>query len=416
MRYWSLSPPPHASRKSSQWPPLRRRPLKNTSMPSPLLAYARSLWQAEPPDQLGDFAELLRLSQGLKLLEALVLDLPDALAGDVEGPPHLVERARMLAAEPVAELEHAALAVGEVLEGLLQRLLGEQLGGALEGGLGTLIGDELAELRLLLVADRLLEGDRRLGGALDRVDLLRLDPGDLGDLLRGRLAAELGDQLALRAADLVELLDDVDRDADRARLVGQRASDRLADPPGRVGRELEALAVVELLRGTHQAERALLDQVEERKPLVAVVLGDRDDQAQVGLDHLLLRVEVTALDPAREVDLLLGGEQPDLADVLQEQLKGVGGHVRLEVDRRLGLAAPALVRRALDLRRGDGRIDLLDDLDLGLLEEAVELLDVRLVEIDLGDGGLDLGKRQDAHLLPLQEQTLDLFELLQIYD
>ena len=65
---------------------------------------------------------------------------------------------------------------------------------------------------------------------------------------------------------------------------------------------------------------------------------------------------------------------------------------------------------------GDGRVDLLDELDLGLLEEAVQLLDVGLVEIDLGDGGLDLGERQDADLLPLEQQALDLFEFLQIYD
>src|SRR3954447_15009376 len=366
--------------------------------------------------RLGDVAQLLRLGQRLQLLERLVLDLADALARDVERAPDLVERARVLAAEAVAELEDAALAVGEVLQRLAQRLFCEDLRGALVRRLGALVGDELAELRLLLVADRLLEADRGLRGALDRVDLLGVDPGDVGDLVGGRLAAELGDQLALGAADLVELLDDVDGDADRARLVGERTGDRLADPPGRVRRELEALAVVELLRGAHEAERALLDEVQEREALVAVVLGDRDDQAQVGLDHLLLRVQVAALDLAREVDLLLGREQPDLADVLEEQLEAVRGHVRLEVDRRLGLAAPALVRRTLDLRRGDGGVDLLDDLDLGLLEEAVELLDVRLVEVDLGDGGLDLGERQDAHLLPLQEQSLDLFELLQIYD
>src|SRR5215208_439680 len=361
-------------------------------------------------------AELLGLRERLQLLERLVLDLADALARHVERAAHLVQGAGMLAAESVAQLEHAPLAVREVLQRLAQRLLGEDLGGALVGRLGTLVGDELAELGLLLVADRLLQRDRRLRRALDRVDLLGIDAGDIGDLLRGGLAAELRDELALRAADLVELLDHVDRDADRARLVGERAGDRLADPPRRVGGELEALAVVELLRGADEAERALLDQVQEGKALVAVVLGDRDDQAQVGLDHLLLRVEVAPLDAAREVHLLLRCEQADLPDVLQEQLKGVGRHVRLEVDRRLGLAAAALVGRALDVRRGDGRIDLLDDLDLGLLEEAVELLDVRLVEIDLGDRGLDLGERQNAHLLPLEQQTLDLFELLQIYD
>src|SRR6185369_7242148 len=162
--------------------------------------------------------------------------------------------------------------------------------------------DKLAELGLLLVADRLLERDRRLRGALDRLDLVGRDARVVGDLLGGGLAAQLRDELALGAADLVELLDDVDRDADRARLVGERTGDRLADPPRRVGRELEALAVVELLRRADQTERALLDEVEERESLVPVVLRDGDDEPQVRLDHLLLRIEVAALDPLGEID------------------------------------------------------------------------------------------------------------------
>src|SRR5262245_45858517 len=345
-------------------------------MCSPLLAVSARGAYATGEAGLSDFAELLRLSQGLKLLEALGLDLPDPLAGDVEGPADLVQGPRMLAAEPVTQLEHAALAIGEVLQGLLQRLLGEQLGGTLEGGLGTLIRDELAELRLLLVADRLLERDRRLRRPLDRVDFLGLDAGDLGDLIRGRLAAQLGDQLALRATDLVELLDDVDRDADGPCLVGECAGDRLADPPGRVGRELEALAVVELLGGAHQGNGPLLDQVEEGQALVPVVLGDRDDEAKVRLDHLLLRVEIPALDLLRQVDLLGRREQPDLADVLEEELQGIGGHVRLQVERLLALATTLAVG-PLGLGRGLlRRIEVLDQLDAVLLEVSVEVLDV----------------------------------------
>src|SRR4051794_39099215 len=220
-----------------------------------------------PCSRLRDVAELLGLRERLQLLQRLVLDLADALARDVERPPDLIQRAGMLAAQPVAQLEHPALAVREVLERLAQGLLREDLGGALVRRLGPLVGDELAELGLLLVADRLLERYRRLRRALDRVDLIGVDAGDLGDLLGRGLAPELGDELALGPADLVQLLNDVDRDADRARLVGQGPRDRLPDPPGRVGRELEALAVVELLRRANETERALLDQVEEGQSL-----------------------------------------------------------------------------------------------------------------------------------------------------
>src|ERR1035437_8179330 len=122
----------------------------------------------EPPS--GDVAKLLGLCQALQLLQRLVLDLADALARDVERATDLVEGAGVLAAEAVAELEPAAFAIG--------------------GGLGALVGDELAELGLLLVADGLLERHGGLGGALDRVDLLGVDAGDLGDLVGGGLAAQ----------------------------------------------------------------------------------------------------------------------------------------------------------------------------------------------------------------------------------
>ena len=70
--------------------------------------------------------------------------------------------------------------------------------------------------------------------------------------------------------------------------VGDAAGDRLADPPRGVRRELEALAPVELLDGVHQPEVALLDEVEQGQPGRLVLLGDGDDEAQVGLHELAL--------------------------------------------------------------------------------------------------------------------------------
>ena len=108
--------------------------------------------------------------------------------------------------------------------------------------------------------------------------------------------------LARGADQLVDRLDHVHRDADGARLVGDRAGDRLADPPGRVGRELVAAAVLELVDRLHQADIAFLDQVEELQAAVGVFLGDGDHEAQVGLDHFLLGVAGLALALLHLVD------------------------------------------------------------------------------------------------------------------
>ena len=63
---------------------------------------------------------------------------------------------------------------------------------------------------------------------------------------------------------------------------------RLPDPPGGVGGELVAALVLELLDRAHEADVALLDEVEEAEAAVGVALGDRHDEPEVGLDEALL--------------------------------------------------------------------------------------------------------------------------------
>ncbi len=126
------------------------------------------------------------------------------------------------------------------------------------------------------------------------------------------------------------------RHADRARLVGESARNRLADPPRRIRRELEASSVVELLRGADETDRPFLDEIEEGQALVSVLLRDRDDEPKIRFDHLLLRAVVTSLDPLREADLLRRGQQIDLADVLQEELQRIDRDL-VRLLRRLGV-------------------------------------------------------------------------------
>ena len=108
--------------------------------------------------------------------------------------------------------------------------------------------------------------------------------------------------------------------ADRARLIGDRARDRLPDPPRRVGRELVAAAVFELVDRLHQADVAFLDQVQELQAAVGVFLGDGNDEAQVGLDHFLLRLTGLALALLHGLDdaAVFGNFKPGLGRELMD--------------------------------------------------------------------------------------------------
>ena len=70
--------------------------------------------------------------------------------------------------------------------------------------------------------------------------------------------------------------------------------------------------------------------------------------------------------------------------------------------------------RVDDQARRSGRVDLLDQLDLAALQQAVQLLDVGVLEAELGRGGRDLGVCEHADLQPACDQTLDLFKLLKL--
>ena len=91
------------------------------------------------------------------------------------------------------------------------------------------------------------------------------------------------------------------------------------------GRELVALAPVELLRGAVEADDALLDQVEERNVVPLVALRDRHDEAKVGVDHPLLGSQVAALDALREGDLVGRREQLVPSRGVHEELERVEG-------------------------------------------------------------------------------------------
>ncbi len=302
-----------------------------------------------------------------------------------------------------------------------------------------------------------MQGDRLAAVLLDLDDLLRGHVELAGQLLGSRLATEILQHLPLDPGQFVDHFDHVDGDADGPRLVGHGAGDRLADPPRGVGGELVTLGVVELLDRADQAQVALLDQVQEEHAAAGVALGQRDHQAEVGLQQVVLGAaavlgdplelgadvdgkplavvrelllgEEAGLDALGQLDLLLGVEQRDLADLLEVVLHRVGGGsgggdlrhggvvvvigedqdlvVALDLDAGLGLGLDLDLgfRLDLDLRLGLG-LDLCvgvgHGLDLHVDVEVLELevtLDVEVLVVLGGDLGLcfDLGRWRRGH-------------------
>src|SRR4029077_1045761 len=178
----------------------------------------------------------------------------------------------------------------------LPRLLGEV---HVDDGLGrrdhALALDEVAQVRIFLFTDRRLERDGLLRDLEDLADLVERQLHLLRDLLRRRLTAVLLNEIARGADKLVDRLDHVDRDTNRARLIGDRPRNRLPDPPRGVRAELVAALVLELVDRLHEADVPLLNQVEELETAVRVLLRDRDDEAEVRFDELGLRALSNAL-------------------------------------------------------------------------------------------------------------------------
>src|SRR5579883_2402847 len=163
-----------------------------------------------------------RADRVLELPHGLGLDLADALARHLEDPADLLERVGVAVADAVAELDDLALAEGERLEDLLELVLEHLVGRGVDGALGGLVLDEVAEEPVVALSYRTIERDRVLRDLHDPAALGDRDL-ELGrELLDRRLAAHLLDELLRDIPELGHRLDHVDRDTDRARLIGDR--------------------------------------------------------------------------------------------------------------------------------------------------------------------------------------------------
>ena len=127
--------------------------------------------------------------------------------------------------------------------------------------------------------------------------------------------------------------------------------------------------------------------------MALVLLRDRHDEAEVGVDHQILRLLVAALDELGELHLLGGRQQLVAARFVEEELEGVrggGGEVAVHVRASDGVRPRTVI--------GERDVPFLE-----LFEEAGGLV---LVEVGFLEELAHRGEVEAAELLSLFQHCL----------
>src|SRR5438094_8518692 len=175
-------------------------------------------------------------------------DLPDSLPGHREILPHLFKRMIGVFADAESLAKDPLLPRRESLQRIIDLPLKIVPDRGLQRRDGLFVLDTVAEMAVFLFTDGRLQRDRLLGDFQDLADLVQRELHLLGDLFREGFPAKLLYEMARRANELVDRLNHVHRNPDGPGLVGNGAGDRLANPPGRTGAELNAAIILYLMR------------------------------------------------------------------------------------------------------------------------------------------------------------------------
>src|SRR5579875_1933267 len=99
--------------------------------------------------------------------------------------------------------------------------------------------------------------------------------------------------------------------------LSEGASNRLANPPDRIGAELASASRVKALNCAHETNIAFLNEIRERQTIALISFGDTDDQGQVRFYEALSGLVITLLDPVCQVLFLFRSKQSSFPNIMQ---------------------------------------------------------------------------------------------------
>lgn len=158
----------------------------------------------------------------LQLAQCLRLDLTNTFACDRELLADFFQRMVGVHADAETHAQNTFFTRRQRGENAGRRLAQVGLNGGVDRQQRVLVFDEVAKMRILFVTHRGFERNRLLGDFQNLAHLFKRHGQLFRQLFRGRLAADLVQHLARGANDLVDRLDHVNRNTDRAR--GRRSN------------------------------------------------------------------------------------------------------------------------------------------------------------------------------------------------
>src|SRR5439155_18163219 len=229
--------------------------------------------------------------------------------------------------------------IGQALENILHLLFEQLVTGCVGRRQRSVVFDKVTQVAIVLFTNGGLKADRLLADLDDLADFVRANLHLFSDLFRRGFASKVLEQTATDTDQPVDRLHHMNRDTNRARLVGDRASDSLANPPGCICTKLVALRVVEFLDSTNQADISLLDQVQQAHTTANILFCNTYHQAQVCLSQAALCfitvIDVTAIwsslrklglaafHALRQTYFFLGRKQRDAANLTEIHPHGI---------------------------------------------------------------------------------------------
>src|SRR5262249_10395594 len=191
--------------------------------------------------QTGSFKKAFELTYASRMphfTQGLRFDLANTLASDLKLPAYFFQGPAISIDQPKSLLQHLPFAVGERLKHVLDFFLQQNDRSHVARIFGAPVFDEIAKIRFLALAHRRLQPDGLRSHLEDRPQLIYRQADFFGRFVGRGFAPVFLHELFLHTHELVNRLDHVDRDANRAGLVSNRASNGLSNPPCRISGKL----------------------------------------------------------------------------------------------------------------------------------------------------------------------------------